>query len=542
MDKPTLDMRLVEAVTRFYVPARSICKRSTTYYRQTVRRLGSALGGEALVSDLPMVPRLKLSKCDSMRLISIWRYFSDIGAIEFDEKILGAMLELEIASYRLMMLRNNPDAAIAKPRSDMPLLDFVMCHYMNAVHHRGRKAAGFDTLYKLRRVTKLARDFLGREVLVSDLTPRNSTLVMDAFKLKYAESSRKEVSALWLSLWRYAADLGLLAKENLPPSRKIGCRAANKGADGEPVKLDTSEGTLWHICRKLYFPKNLRISCDKTKHQYRCALRDFKQYLGHDPTAADLTDDNVIGMMRLLMDKGLAAKTVNERRGRIRALWEWMARKRMVHEFPFVSRVKAPKRIPRAWTRNELATLFEACRTIRGRLPNGVLSCDWWTALHLILWDTGARIGEIIRCQWEWLDYETGQLVVPAEARKGQDRDMAYRLHSTTLATLSRLRQLHCKLIFGEITESRLYHEYRRLKRDAGLPQGSKHGFHKMRRTVASWLEAGGYNACNVLQHSSPEVTRNHYLDPTITGGVHPSEVLFRPTEEVEPRRIGFAG
>ena len=79
-------------------------------------------------------------------------------------------------------------------------------------------------------------------------------------------------------------------------------------------------------------------------------------------------------------------------------------------------------------------------------------------------------------------------------------------------------------------------------RKSAIIPQGAKHGFHKMRRTVASWLQAGGHNASDVLKHSAPDVTRKHYLDPTITDGVHPSDVLFRPDDEDEPQRLGYAG
>lgn len=539
---PTADTLLVDFVTHYYAPVRGISPRCVTYYRGCARRFGDAIGREAKVSDLPKLPQIKLSRGDTMKILALWRCAADMRLVAFDEQLPQALMDLEIASYRLAMIRNNPNARIDKPRPDMPLLDFIFCHHVTVPHHRGRVTSGSQSLYQFRRVEKLVSELLGRTAMVSDLTPHTAAIVRAAVTVKFKRNGQKICLDLWLSLWRCAAELGLVAEENLPPKRRPMIRGANMSHDGQQVKVEPVEGSLWHICLTKYFPKNLRIRSPKTQHQYWCAIRDFKEYLGHDPMPSDLSDDEIIGMMKRLLEKGLAHKTVNERRGRLRALWEWMARKRMVDEFPFVGNVKAPKRIPRAWSRSDLAKLFEACRTTRGELANGVLACDWWTALHLVLWDTGARIGEVIRCEWEWLDFETGQLFVPAEVRKGQERDMAYVLHQSTLAVLQRLRKLHRKLMFGEVRESRLYHEYRKLRERAGLPPGARNAFHKIRRSVASWLQAGGFNAADVLQHSSPDVTRNHYLDPAITGGIYPSEVLFRPLASEQPARITFAG
>ena len=60
------------------------------------------------------------------------------------------------------------------------------------------------------------------------------------------------------------------------------------------------------------------------------------------------------------------------------------------------------------------------------------------------------------------------------------------------------------------------------------LPGRYRFGFHQIRRSVASHLQAAGVDASNVLQHSSPRVTRESYLDPGICAQVKPADVLFR--------------
>jgi integrase len=538
---PTPQTLLADFISQNYAPLRKLSARTAKLYIRGARKLSNELGRDALISDLPSLARAKtLPTCDLMGLISVWRYASRFKLVKFDEQLLGALAEIEVATHRLAMMRENPAVDFDKPRPDMPLLDFVVCSYMQSSHGRRREKPSAQTFYKLRSIVRHLQKVLGRVPLVSDLTPRNATAAIDAMRLKLGRLTNVYAD-LWLSLWRCAAEQGLLAPEHQPPERKSFVRAANRGPDGKQIVLDESAGTLWHICVNQYFPVNTDINKPSTRKQYRCAMRDFKQHLGHEPMLADLTDDAIAGMMRAMLDRGLKPKTVNERRGRLRALWDWLAKKRMVSEFPFVKNLKCPKRIPRAWSKAELAKLFEACRNAPGEKAPGVSWADWWTALHLVLWDSGARIGEIGRLEWDWLDTETGVLIVPAEVRKASDRDMAYRLHPSTLAVLARIRALHKRFVFGEYDEQALFYQYRKLRKRAGLPLGSQNGFHKMRRTVATWLQRGGHNASDVLKHSSQSVTRDSYLDPTLLDGVHPSEVLFRPDQD-EPPRLGYAG
>lgn len=67
-----------------------------------------------------------------------------------------------------------------------------------------------------------------------------------------------------------------------------------------------------------------------------------------------------------------------------------------------------------------------------------------------------------------------------------------------------------------------------KLLRQAGLPNGRRDKFHKIRRSVASWFEVAGGNATELLGHSGREITRL-YLDPTICQKPQAADRLFRP-------------
>jgi integrase len=176
-----------------------------------------------------------------------------------------------------------------------------------------------------------------------------------------------------------------------------------------------------------------------------------------------------------------------------------------------------------------------ACRSMTGWMGNGVRRSAWWTALHLVLWDTGERIGAVLTIRWEWVNWQTGDMLIPAEFRKGQTQDMEYRLHATTLEWLQAIQPLHETLVFGEAEMATIYRAYKYLRQKAGVASDSKSAFHRMRRSVASHLHALGHNATDALKHSSEAITRGSYLDPAIAGAVRPSEVLFRPEGSQEP-------
>ena len=59
-------------------------------------------------------------------------------------------------------------------------------------------------------------------------------------------------------------------------------------------------------------------------------------------------------------------------------------------------------------------------------------------------------------------------------------------------------------------------------------PATRRDKFHKIRRTVASYFKKAGGDATELLGHSGPEVTKA-YIDKTIVGKVHASDLLFRP-------------
>lgn len=285
-------------------------------------------------------------------------------------------------------------------------------------------------------------------------------------------------------------------------------------------------GSLNEICTAYYFPSNPSIRSPKTIAQYNYALDNFAEAIGHAPTIADLTDDAISLLLVFLQRRKLKPKTINERAGRIVALWKWLYLRRKIDTLPQQQQLPVPRTTPLAWTRTELDQLIGACAYQPGMV--GDLPASWWWAsLHFVLWDSGERIGALIQTRWEWVS--DGWLIIPAEVRKSQTEDRTYRLSQESVNWLDTIRRPRRDLVWPwPFAASYLWIAYKRLRKRAGLPADRRSSFHRMRRSVASHYEAAGGNATELLGHSDRRLTKRSYLDPRIAVQSQATDRLFR--------------
>lgn len=299
--------------------------------------------------------------------------------------------------------------------------------------------------------------------------------------------------------------------------------------DETPPAYSESGRALQHVFEAMYLPARPQIQSERTEHLYRMTFGVFGRYLGHIATLDDLSDETVGAFMRHLKKSGRAATTVNGYRDKLRALWEWCARKKLVDTFPTIGDMPVPVKMPTAWTEEQLHSLFMACAEMPGEVA-GIPAPDWWRAIHLISWDTGERTGALFQLRWDMLDLSTGKLVVPAECRKGGRKPMPYVLKmDDTIPLLRRIRPLTEELILPwEMHSGTFYNRYKKLLKLAGLPYVRwKSCLQKMRRSFASHLEAAGGNATVALAHTSRAMTERSYLDPVLLDTTPPNELLF---------------
>lgn len=286
--------------------------------------------------------------------------------------------------------------------------------------------------------------------------------------------------------------------------------------------------SLQNFYQDTFAPLFLRSRSDNTRRLYLTTIRTFSRYLTRPATLADLTDLTVNRFLDHYRHIPRSPFSVNKERSNLLAMWRFACRKGFLQTWPDVALEVEPERVPQAWTADQIAKLLAACERIPGTIA-GVAASAWWSALHLVCWDTGERIGAVRDLEWAHADLAGGYILVPAELRKGKRHDRLYKLAPDTVATLQAMQLPARQAIFPwPYCRTYLWNRYTKLLSDAGLPANRQCKFHRMRRSVASHFEAAGGNATELLGHSSRSVTLA-YLDPRIVPRQHAVDLLFRP-------------
>jgi integrase len=216
---------------------------------------------------------------------------------------------------------------------------------------------------------------------------------------------------------------------------------------------------------------------------------------------------------------------VNKGLDKILAQWRFLQRKGIVSTYPEVRRLPEPTRIPKAWLTSEAERLLVACSETDGMIA-GISAANWWYAIHLVIYDTGERIGAVLGLRWDDLDVDTGWLTIRAELRKGKKNPLMRKLRPGTLESLRAMILPKRDVIFAwDRNFTQLFPHYKKIRERAGLATDRRSGFHRMRRTVASYFKAAGGDATELLDHSARSVTQA-YLDPRIVTQVQAMDLL----------------
>lgn len=285
---------------------------------------------------------------------------------------------------------------------------------------------------------------------------------------------------------------------------------------------------LTDFYRDQFAPLRLRSRTDNTRRLYECTLRSFARFAGREPLMSDLNDATIARYLCWYRSLPRSPASVNKERNNLLAMWRWANRRKFIDTWPDVEAETEPRRVPLAWTREQLRALYEALAAEPGVI-GGVPACRWWLALHAVIWDTGERISAVLNLRWDTVDLSGGWLVVPASLRKGNRADKLSRLHADTVHSLRAIRLPSRAEVFPwPYCPNYLWHRYGRLLKTAGLPHDSRSKFHRLRRTVASFFEAAGGNATELLGHAHRRTTLA-YLDPRIVPQQYAADLLFRP-------------
>lgn len=292
---------------------------------------------------------------------------------------------------------------------------------------------------------------------------------------------------------------------------------------------------LIDLFRNFYRPRRLLGRSKSNDKQYEIQIRHYERFLNRTPETRDLNDDSVSLFLDWFHNGGTRSpETVNKAHTHLCALWRFAAQKRMVENWPDVSPMPVPERIPKAWQVEDMETIVDASAHTTGMIGR-IDAAKFWVAFHRVLWCGGERTGAMLDLEWEWMNWRAKCLSVPGNVRKGR-KAMNYWLDADAIEALREIRRPSRKLIFEwPMHPSTFWLHYKRLIRRAGFEPSRNTGPQKMRRSFASHLEAAGGNATQALRHSSRSVTLKGYIDPTIVGRPKHAELLPRIRDKNSP-------
>lgn len=268
--------------------------------------------------------------------------------------------------------------------------------------------------------------------------------------------------------------------------------------------------TLRDLLDREYAP--LRGLAPKALLQYRMTIERYGEHLMREPTLADL-DPIAVQQFLAARRRIVSIATVVKDRTHLVALWTYAARRRHVSEFPTLPPLKAPGRIPRAYTIAQVSALVRTARGWPGEvagLPAGV----WWSTILRCGYETAERVGAMLQLRWRDVDLEARHVVYVAETRKGATRDIQRPISAGLADWLAMIRRGPNDRVWpwARHHES-IWYDLRKITKAAGVPH---RGFHALRKTAASYVAAAGGDATRLLDHSDPRITRDSYVDPSI--------------------------
>ena len=289
------------------------------------------------------------------------------------------------------------------------------------------------------------------------------------------------------------------------------------------------DGSLAAWFERVYRPRRLLGRAETTRRRYHCVLRQFGRFLEREPRVSDLTETPIQEFLAWYFEtRGVVPITVNTARSHLLALARFAHAKGFLEEVPDISQLPVDRGVPEAWTIEELAQLSVACRGCSGKVA-GIPARLYWDCVVWLLYDTGVRCGALWQLRQADVDLERAAILIRPETQKqraGQWQPFSKR---DTLPLVRAIWLPQRELLFPwELHYTSRWNHFARILRRAGLPHTRRDKFHKIRRSHASYVDAGGGDATASLGHSSPAVTRG-YLDPRICNQDRPVDLLPRP-------------
>lgn len=314
--------------------------------------------------------------------------------------------------------------------------------------------------------------------------------------------------------------------------------------------MDAAGLSLRAYFEQVYAPTYLIDCSPRTVDEHHATLNHWERIVGRQPLAAitaamlgqflaglrgprqrpsaGLHQKSLPGFEAEKTEQGLAAATVNKHRRQVLALLYKAGppglRNRdalgILASVPWVRAMKQQCRLPRGVDDEVLDALYRGAEAaFHPRLPE-IPAADWWRALIVAALTLGFRRNALLALRWDWIDWSTSTIFLPASADKmGSDRQKP--LLPLLLRHLTRIRQGDARIFpwpggwpHGETT---FYRQWRDIQRAGGIAPLQRIKLHDLKRACGTRLARSGASPWVIQQmmdHASLNTSR-HYINPT---------------------------
>ncbi|MDM4014677.1 tyrosine-type recombinase/integrase [Roseiconus lacunae] len=387
--------------------------------------------------------------------------------------------------------------------------------------------------------------FLRRPFEVADINPDICELLVCKWKRKKMRGRVIHNRYQWfVDRNEIAVQLGWSEKHDfshIQPARYRDWSETRQNIDlPEPIESiddadDAGHMTLSTLLDDHYIPARLVGKSKNTIRLYRVCIRNFSKWLGRDAVVADLTTQTIGKYLQHSIENtSLSPHTIEKEAAEFRAFSTFCARRGWLRSCPDIPSINCPKRVPEAWTDEELVRLMNACENAVGDVGS-VPASHWWPALVSLIYDCGERISAVLSIEKTDIGSD-GWLTVRGEYRKGKTRDKRYKLRPETLERIHRMKVTSGAVFAWPMHPNYIYTRFDEILKAAGLPATRRDKFHKIRRTTASNFEAAGGNATRLLDHTDRRTTEA-YLDPRALKEIHPADIVPGIGQDREGKR-----
>lgn len=275
--------------------------------------------------------------------------------------------------------------------------------------------------------------------------------------------------------------------------------------------------TLKGYLKTVYLPSKLDIK-PRSAQQLEITVSMFSQWNGGDVLLSELTPELVTDFLRAL-GTNRSPRTVNNKRQGVVTLWRHAARKGLAPKFDpdDIPRRKLPRRIPTAWTPDEMRLIVSHLRR------------PWLKTLTIFIYETGTRLSSACLLTWDDWDLQRRMMRLPWEtAKTGCEQCVRVSPRTATAIEFLRANSTGPRIFPCPNDKRPIWKELKRSLRAAGLPHTRRDLFQKIRRTNATLTAAATSveTASRQLGHTSTRMTLASYIDVRMLPSVHGSDVL----------------